>query len=366
MKSRLKVGIAGCGAIARVVHIPLLARRADVDVHALAESDAGALAAAHALVPAARRFATLEDMVAGAALDAVIVALPTGVHAAAATTVLGAGSDLYLEKPLAAHVADGEAVLDAWDASGRIGMVGFNGRFNPLYGRLRDLIRSGRAGTPVYARSVFATASREMPEWKRRRATGGGALLDLGAHHIDLMRYLFEREPVAVRATTTSRITEADTAMIELELEDGLTVHGFFSLAAAEHDHVEVYGAHARLSVSRFTSLDVAVIDNPGRGGGEAGRLLRRAGALRHLGAALRARRSPLREPGYALALDAFLEAVRCRRMPADGADLSDGYACLAVIDAAERSVRSGRREPVARRPSPAARAATRLQETGP
>lgn len=351
MPAPVKIGIAGCGVIARCVHIPLLARRGDVVVHALAESDPDALAEANLVCAGARPYATLEDMLEESRPDAVVVALPTGAHAGAARAVLEAGCDLYLEKPLASNLADGQAVVDAWRESGRIGMMGFNARFNPLHLRLRELVRSGRAGVPVYARSVFSAAPRAMPEWKRRRATGGGALLDLGAHHLDLMRFLFGREPVSVGATIESRITEHDTALVELELEGGPRVHGFYSLAASEHDQIEVYGDVARLSVARFTSLDVSVVDNPGAGGGALGRLARRAGAIRHVGAALRARRSPLREPGYAVALDRFIDAVRTRRLAADAADLADGADCLAIIDAAERSARSGRVETVERLP---------------
>ncbi|MGH6693638.1 MAG: Gfo/Idh/MocA family protein, partial [Gammaproteobacteria bacterium] len=207
---------------------------------------------------------------------------------------------------------------------------------------------------------VFATALRDMPDWKRRRATGGGALLDLGSHHIDLMRFLFEREPRSVQASLESRHTEDDTALLELEFDNGPRVHGFYALAAAERDHVEVFGDRARLSVSRFNSLDVDVMDNPGRGGA-LGRLARRAGSLRHVPGALRARRAPLREPGYGVALDRFIEGVRTRRLPADAPDLADGFACLAVIDAAERSARDGR--PASIIPTPQDHSTSALRE---
>ena len=354
MTDRVRIGIAGCGAITQSVHVPLLARRADVVVHALVDADPDALAAANVRCAGARPYATLDDMLAESPPDAVIVALPTAAHAAAATAVLEAGCDLYLEKPLAACLAEGETVVDSWRASGRIAMVGFNARFNPLILQLRELIHSGRAGDPVYVRSVFATAPRAMPEWKRHRATGGGALLDLGVHHIDLIRSLFGREFVSVRATLEPRASDEDTVLLELELDGGPRVHGFFSLAAAEHDGIDVYGDRARLSVSRFTSLAVTVTDNPGLGGGSIRRLARRAGALRNLSTAARVRRAPLREPGYAVALDRFVAAVRTRRLAAEAADPADGLACLAVVDAAERSAASGRVESIAGRRTPA------------
>jgi predicted dehydrogenase len=284
--------------------------------------------------------------------DAVVVALPTAAHAAATALALENGCDVYVEKPLATSLGDADAVVRLWRAGNRIGMMGFNARFNPLVRRLRELVLEGRAGTPVYVRTVFSLAPREMPDWKRRRETGGGALLDLGSHHVDLARFIFDREPVSARATIESRQTEDDTVLLEMELRAGPRVHSFHSLCAAELDQIDVHGDRARLFVSRFTSLDVIVRDNPGRGGA-AGRWLRSAAALRQLGRALRARQSPLREPGYALALDRFLEGVRTRRLPPDAPDLAAGLTCAAVVDAAERSARSGRPETVRTTPAP-------------
>jgi predicted dehydrogenase len=344
--AKLRVGIAGCGAVARLVHLPLLARRADVQLTAVAEPDEMAREGAVARYAAgARVFRTLSEMLAEADLDAVVVALPTNLHADAARAVLGSGRHVLVEKPLAADLPGAAAVLESWQSSGLAGMVGFNCRANSLHLRLRDLIRSRRAGEIVYFRTMFASAPRELPAWKGRRATGGGVLLDLGSHHLDLIRFLFDREITGVRAAIDSRRSEDDTAVLELELDGGIRGHAFFSLASAEIDRVEVFGERASLVVSRYTSLDVEVSDNPGSGGGAAGRALRSIVALRRFPEFVAARRSPLRDRGYAALLDRFVHWSRGRQAPADGPDLFDGFACSATIDAAERSVASRRME---------------------
>ncbi len=344
MAEPLRIGLVGCGAIARRVHLPLLYGRPDVRVTALAESDPDLLAETVQQFRGAEAYATIEDMLGEAALDAVIVTLPTGLHATAACAVLDSGRHLFLEKPLATSIEDAAAVILAWQRAGTVGMMGFNCRANPLLVELRDLVRGGRAGVPRYLRTVFAIEAREMPEWKRHRSSGGGALLDLGTHHIDLIRFLTDREITGVRATIRSRVTEHDTVLLELELDGGISAHAFFSLAGAEMEHIEVHGDAARLAVSRFTSLAVDIVDNPGRGAGPLAHVLRRVGALRHIRRALRARRAPWREPGYALLLDRFIEAARTGAS-ANVPDLTDGFACAAVIAAAERSAASGRME---------------------
>ena len=345
MADRLRIGVAGCGEVARRVHLPLLSKRSDVQLVALVDSNQNLLAETALRFRGVQAYARLEDMLAEATLDAVVVALPPALHAAAATMLFDAGLSVYLEKPLATTLADGAAVLRAWQRSGRAGVMGFNCRANPLNVQLRDLIRAGRAGSIVHLRTVFAVAPGHLPSWKGRRDTGGGVLLDLAVHHVDLIRFLTGSEITGVRASVASRRSEQDTALLELQLENGVSTQSFFSLAASEVDHVEVHGDAARLAVARFTSLDVSIVDNPGRGPGPAGRIMRRASSIRHLGRALAARRAPWREPGYAILLDRFIQAVRTGTRPEGAPDMADGFACTAVIAAAEQSLASGRLE---------------------
>ena len=337
--------MAGCGAIVQQVHLPLLQRRADVQIVAVADPDSTAVAEVMRKSPGVRPFAGLSDMLAAVELDAVVIALPPALHAAAAREVFSTGLHAYIEKPLATTVEEADAVVQAWRRSGRVGLVGFNCRANPLLVRLRGLLRSGRAGSLVYLRTVFATAARERSQWRQQRSAGGGALLDLGVHHIDLVRFLTRSEIAGARATISSRESEQDTALLELQLENGVGVHAFFSLAAAETDQIEVYGDAARLSVARFTSLDVQVVDNPGRRAGALGRVLQGASALRYVPRMIAARRAPLREPGYEILLDRFVRAARSGGAPVDAPDVADGFACAATVAAAEASLITGRVE---------------------
>lgn len=344
-RRQLRVGVAGCGAIARQVHLPLLQRRRDVNIVAIADTDGNALAATIPRLRGARPYGSIEEMLSEAELDAVVVALPPALHSSAACAVFEAGLHLYLEKPLASSLDEAAAVMSAWRRSGRVGVMGFNCRANPLHQRLHQLMSTGRAGNIVYLQTFLASAARSLPDWKRQRASGGGVLLDLGVHHIDLTRFLTGLEITGVRASVSSRMSEQDTALLELRLEGGVGAQSFFSLSATEGDHVEVHGDLARLAVDRYTSLDVQIIDNPGRGFGVVGRVLRRAGAVRHFGRAMEARRSPLREPGYSVLLDRFIRAGLTGAMPIDVPDIADGFAATAAVTAAELSLVTGQME---------------------
>lgn len=339
----LRVGIIGCGTIAQRVYLQILPRLSGVRIVALADVDPVRLATARRAAPDASVYADGHALLAHDALDAVVIASDSRTHAELAVAAFARGLHAYVEKPLASTVADGERAAAAWQRTRNVGLVGFNGRFNPLYGELCELLRAGRAGTPVCIRTVFSTAPHNVPEWKRQRASGGGVLLDLASHHVDLIQFLTGLEVERVHATVLSRVTEHDTALLELGLDSGAQVQSFFSLAASEQDRVEVYGDRARLTVSRFSSLTVDIADNPSGPGGALRRLGRRAGNLRHLPSALRARRAPMGDPGYAAALMHFIDAARGRPVShGRAADMMDGLRCLKILDAAERSAQSG------------------------
>lgn len=70
-------------------------------------------------------------------------------------------------------------------------MIGFNYSFNPLYQRAPPAWRAGTLGDLVSARSMFAAAARPLLAWKESRRMGGGVLLDLASHYLDLRPFLF-------------------------------------------------------------------------------------------------------------------------------------------------------------------------------
>lgn len=344
MAERIRLGVAGCGAIAQAVHLPLLQRHPNVDVVAIAEAEPAQRQRTAARWSVPHAYASLDEMLTGASLDGVVVALPSAQHASAGIAVLNAGCHLYIEKPTATTLDEALALQRAWYVNRRVAVAGFNCRFNPLFHQLKSLLKDARAGTLTFARCAFATAPREQPSWRQRRRSGGGVLLDLAPHHLDLLRWLFDTEIERIRATIRSNRSDDDTALLEVHLATGLAVHCYFSMASAEHEIVEVHGSRACLSVSRFTSLRVNVTGNPGDVG-IGTRMKYTAESIRHLPAWWRARRAPLREPGYALLLDAFAQSIRSGHMHRTLPTLDDAFACVAAIDAAERSSGSGQFE---------------------
>lgn len=200
------IGIVGAGAIARV-HAQGIADAGgtvlgfcDVDIEKASDA-----AAAHG----GAAWSDPEEMFASDAITAVVIAVPNVLHAPLATAALEAGNDVLLEKPMAMSVEECQAVLEARDRSGRVLQVGFVCRFAATVLAARKHIEAGRLGHIYQARAVMLRR-RGIPglgRWFTDRArSGGGVLIDLGPHLVDLTLDLCGRPRVErVSAATSSR-----------------------------------------------------------------------------------------------------------------------------------------------------------------
>lgn len=345
----VRIGVLGCGGIARAAHLPSLSRMGDARVVALADADAASLAAARAAAPSsAQAVSDYRHVLDMPDVDAVLIALPPALHAEAAIGALQRGRHVYIEKPLATSLADARRVLAASDEAAHdadaarrpVAMMGFNYRWNPLIQQARARIAAGMIGQPVALRTVFSTPTRKLPQWKRHREAGGGVLLDLAVHHIDLARFLTGAEIATVSAELQSMRTEHDTALLQMVLTNGVTAQSMFSLAAVDEDRIDVYGTDAKLTIDRYRSLRVEVV--PAAAGGAIGFAVTRfVGELAALPYAVRKMRAPLNDPSFTMALEAFVRAVH--DPSALTSDVIDGFRAAAVIEAAESSARSHR-----------------------
>ena len=339
-KGRLRVGLLGAGRIARRFHLPILASMPGVDLVAVAEPLADARDACLNLAPGTTSFhADYAELLDAHPLDAVVICLPPALHSRAAVAGFARGLHVYVEKPLAISAGDGRGMLDAWRRAGTVGMVGFNHRFHPLALALKDEVARGRVGDVTLVRTAFAGAQRTLPAWKCARESGGGALLDLASHQVDLVRFLFDAEIVDVSALTRSAQSEGDTTIAALRLSTGPLVCLCASLAATEEDRIEVHGTRGGLVFDRYRSSRLHRLPER-RDFRVAARLRTSLDVAGRTLLALRDALFPPRDTTFALALESFVAAARGGG-PAKP-DLDDGMASLAVVLAAERSARDG------------------------
>lgn len=263
----LKIGLIGYGRISRIFHLKILQSLRGAKLVSLAEADEQSRAAAAEKLPGVTLYTDYRELIKDAPVEAVVICLPSGMHAEAATFALEHDKHVYLEKPLAISLDEARALLAVQQSKQKVGMVGFNWRFHPVYQQLKKELSTGKIGNVVSVRTTFSNPRRNLPEWKKKRESGGGVLLDLASHHIDLLYFLFGERVSRVTAFCNSSYSEQDTAHLQFKLENGLSVQSFFSAVSIEEDCFEIFGEKGKLTAGRtlsdgvvFSGLDLKFI----------------------------------------------------------------------------------------------------------
>jgi len=203
---KLKVGIIGAGGIS-TVHFNGYTKSRLAEVYALADVNAETLAkrGQEYNVPAARCFADYRKLLAMKEIDAVSVCSPNALHCRQTLDAFAAGKHVLCEKPMAMTPAEAQRMVDAAENAGKKFQIGLHQRFRNEAVYLKRLVDDGVLGKVYYARCQ-AVRRRGVPSWGvfgQLDKQGGGGLIDIGVHFIDLTWWLMGRpRPVSVTGQT--------------------------------------------------------------------------------------------------------------------------------------------------------------------
>ncbi len=336
--AELRVAVLGCGRLARESHLPILAAIPRVRVVALADASSVALQAAKRRVPDATTFDRWQASLAEVECDAVVVALPTDLHVSAGRAVIESGRHLYLEKPPAADAAGVELLVDSLGERAQTVVVGFNYRYNRLFATARRWLAEGVAGPIWEIRGRFTVTSEWVTGWRRVRIRGGGALLDLASHHVDLGRWLLGREARRCRCTLDSRQSDDDGVDLEVDFGGDVFLRGHYGFEEVAETRFEIVGEKGAVLVDRIRHQDA--VFSPNRGA--AGRIVKGHGAISNLLYRWEKQRAPGHEPSHRTLMEGFVEDCLEGRPGSPG--LTEGWRCMQVLDAARKSSAGGGR----------------------
>jgi 1,5-anhydro-D-fructose reductase (1,5-anhydro-D-mannitol-forming) len=220
MDEALAWGIAGYGWVARDYIAPAILKAPNARLVAVCDPDPSARAAADRL-PGALVWADLGQMLAQREVEAVYVAAPNHLHRPLVEAAAAAGKHVLCEKPMANSLADAEAMAAACRAAGVRYATAFDQRFHPAHRRLRELVAEGAIGTVAAVRLVYCCwvgADWSADNWRVDAArSGGGALIDLAPHGLDLIAYVLGEEIAEAEAMGQRRVQSyavEDGAMI--------------------------------------------------------------------------------------------------------------------------------------------------------
>ena len=207
---KLKVAVIGNGGISGV-HLRGYSLNPDVEIYALCDINEERLnrRGDEYHVDPARRFTDVNEMLAACPeIEAVSVCTWNAAHAQCAIAALNAGKHVLCEKPMAMTVEEAEAMQAAAEKNNRLLMIGFVRRFGNDCAIMKDFIDNGYFGDIYYAKATYLRRKGCPGGWFGDKArSGGGPLIDLGVHIIDLCRYLMGNpKPVSVYGATFNKL----------------------------------------------------------------------------------------------------------------------------------------------------------------
>jgi predicted dehydrogenase len=194
VRARPRLGFLGVGWIGRS-RLEALARSGLVEIAAVADPVAANASAAQDLSPCTA-VDSLDELLEED-LDGVVIATPSALHATQAAAALERGVAVFCQKPLGRTAAETARVVDTARTADRLLGVDLSYRFVEGVRRIRELIQSGDLGSIYAADLVFHNAYGPDKAWFYDPAlSGGGCVIDLGIHLVDLAVWTLEPEPV--------------------------------------------------------------------------------------------------------------------------------------------------------------------------
>ena len=202
MKRRLRMGVVGLGM--GQGHAQGYQSHPGAELVALCDVDEARLQSVAAKMGVPEQYTDTRKMFRQAGLDAVSIAVPNKFHAPLTIAALQAGLHVLCEKPMATTVKEAERMQEAARKARKNLMINFSFRFTEASGALKQQVDAGVIGDIYFGRSVWHRR-RGMPGgwFTDKELAGGGPLIDLGVHRLDLALWLMGYpEPVAVSGST--------------------------------------------------------------------------------------------------------------------------------------------------------------------
>jgi len=203
----------------------------------------------------AKTYTAEGELLADPEVEAVYIATPVNLHGAQIEAAARAGKHVLVEKPIALSVAEGRRAVEACRRAGVLLGCGYMMRFHSLNAAARELVARGELGRVVAGRAQLTCWYPGIPgAWRQDPETGGGgALMDMGSHCIDLLEFISGTRVASVLAMNRCLVQDyrsEDTSTVLLRMENGaqMIVDSLFNVPdAASRAPLEIYGTKGAL-----------------------------------------------------------------------------------------------------------------------
>jgi predicted dehydrogenase len=292
-----------------------------------------------------RHYTTMEDLCADKEVQLVVIGLPNHLHLPAVRAATDARKAIVCTKPLARSGAEAAEMVSLVRKAGVMHGYAETEVFSPDVMRARAMIESGAIGSVLTVRAREAHSGPHASHFWDAETAGGGALLDMGCHTVEAARYFFGKENrikdvFAWGATLvhTDKTKGEDNAVLLLRLDDGRTslTEASWTAKGGMELRNEIYGTMGRIVTDTSSTRIRAFLQEP------AGYLMEKADAETGWVFPIP---DEARVYGYQEEMRHFVQCFVEGKQPRE--DFTDGYVVNCVLDAAYRSMKSERWEPV-------------------
>ncbi|QEG42572.1 Gfo/Idh/MocA family protein [Roseimaritima ulvae] len=266
MTQKLRWGLIGCGDVVRKRVAAAIADDPHSELVAACRRNAEELRAFCDSWSIDKAYTEAAELVQDEEVDAVYIATPVAEHLPQTLLAAAAGKHVLVEKPMAVDVAECDAMIEACQTAGvRLG-VAYYRRFYPLVERIEQLLQSGAIGTPLGVSAVTATpldlADGEPPVWRMvQRSSGGGALMDVGSHRINVFLHLLGEivEVKAICQNVAASYEAEDSAVLLFRFAGGPLGTLQCHFGARDPDQFAIIGTRGRLSAEPLNGDRLAI-----------------------------------------------------------------------------------------------------------
>ena len=273
---KVKWGVIGCGGIADRRTLPGMMLSEKAELVAVMDANGEAAENCKEKYGAKYAFTKYEDVLALPEIEAVYIASPVFFHKEQAIAAARAKKHILLEKPVALTVSEAEEIKKACEENGVKISIGFLMRFHGYHQKIKEIIAEGKIGEIVSMRGQFTCWYPEIVgAWRQKKATsGGGALVDMGIHVIDLIHYitgLKATEVAAFNQTQTFNYEVDDSSNVIMKMDNGSVAYvdsNFNIPDAASVAKLEIYGtkgsivAQGTLAQAEVGNVDILISDD--------------------------------------------------------------------------------------------------------
>ena len=216
-----RVGIIGAGKMCQGGHLPAYDKIDECEIVAICDINEDRLYSFKDRYPKAKLYTDFREMIEAEELDCVDICTPNNIHSIAAIYALEHGIHVLTEKPDAINASEAEKMKAAAEKSGKVLMAIRNNRYRPTTKFLKEFIANGEMGE-IYAGRCGWIRRRGIPGWggwfTDKEQSGGGPLIDLGVHLIDLAMYIMGNpKPITVSGSTYSKFGHTTQAKMDVE-----------------------------------------------------------------------------------------------------------------------------------------------------